>query len=78
MKRYYSVARPISAGTFPRIKDNPVEGIHNFDRREYVETIGREAWGYVEYDHAISKQDAKDYELIAEEENKNKKARGGI
>ena len=38
--------------------------IVNFDGRQYVEEIGREAWGYVEYDREISDQLADDYELV--------------
>ena len=49
MYRYYSTLRPITPGAYPKPADNPAMLIHNFDNREYVGKIGREAWGYVEY-----------------------------
>ena len=44
--RYFSTMRPVSIGTYPN-NGNVVE-IHNFDSREMVKSIGREAWGYLE------------------------------
>lgn len=38
--------------------------IHNFSRREYVPEIGRQAWGYVEYDRPLENEDIDGYELI--------------
>lgn len=62
--RYYSIYRPISPGTFPRYKENAVIDIHNFDRRQRVKRINREAWGWVEYESPIPAKDAESYELI--------------
>ena len=47
--RYYSTQRPVSAGTYPKPKDNPAMLIHNYNERQYVTEIGRLAWGYIEY-----------------------------
>lgn len=63
--RYYSISRPIGPGTFPRPAGNRVENIHNYDRRMHVEEIGREAWGYIEYESPINPEDARGYELVA-------------
>ena len=43
--KYYSVLRPVGIGTCP---DNFIE-FYNFQHRTYVDEIGREAWGWVEY-----------------------------
>lgn len=61
MLRYYSIMRPIFPGSFPR-KDL-VEKIENFDTKTFCEEIGREAWGYIEYREAITKEEAAAYEL---------------
>lgn len=39
--RYYSTQRPVSAGTYPKPKDNPAMLIHNFNEQKYVAEIGR-------------------------------------
>ena len=61
MAKYYSTQRPVSIGTYPR---GGVEEIRNFDRREYVEEIGREAWGFILYDRELSEKECNDYELV--------------
>lgn len=48
--KYYSTQRPVMPGTYPKPEDNQAMLIHNFEKREYVQEIGRLAWGYVEYD----------------------------
>lgn len=60
-KRYYSIMRPVSIGTYPR---NGVEEIVNFDYRQFCPEINREAWGYIEYSRELSEKEAADYELI--------------
>lgn len=65
MTRYYSILRPVGIGTFP--KTQRVERIRNFVRRTYVPEIGREAWGYIEYENPITDEDARNYDLIREE-----------
>lgn len=61
MKKYYSIMRPVSIGTYPR---NGAENIVNFDRRQFCPEIQREAWGYIEYSRELSQKEAADYELI--------------
>ena len=61
MKRYYSTLRPFGPGTFPQ-KDGR-ETITNFDGPAYCEEIGREAWGYIEYPEALTKEEAESYDL---------------
>ena len=51
--RYYSTQRPISPGSFPQRTWNKVLEIHNFDQKTYCEEIGREAWGYIDYEKPI-------------------------
>lgn len=60
--RYYSIHRPVAPGTFPR-KSGKIN-IHNYDRREYVAEIGREAWGYIEYDTPLTEREQNSYELM--------------
>lgn len=60
--KYYSIHRPIAPGTFPRSK--PVKNIVNFDRRQFVPEINREAWGYIEYADPITEKQAANYELV--------------
>lgn len=59
--RYYSILRPVAPGTYPK---RGAVAIVNFDGRRYVDEIGREAWGYVEYDNELDGQLADDYELV--------------
>ena len=60
--RYYLTQRPPAPGTFPG-KPSVIVG---YDAREYVEDIERNAWGYVEYDEELTRKQASDYELVAE------------
>ncbi len=63
MFKYYSTQRPVSIGTFP--KEGAVE-IVNFDRRTFVEDIGREAWGLILYNRELDKNECDDWELVPE------------
>ncbi len=65
MYRYYSTMRPVMPGGFP--KSQEVVEIKNFDSRMYVEEIGREAWGYIEYAETLTEQEIAAYELISAE-----------
>lgn len=47
--RYYLTLRPPSPGAQPKGFINAV----SFDEKKYIDDIGREAWGYVEYDRPI-------------------------
>lgn len=60
--RYYSIMRPIGVGTFP--PGAHVTNIVNFHQRMYVPEIGREAWGYIEFSHTLSKENQINYELL--------------
>lgn len=64
--RYYSTQRPVMPGSFPKPEGNRVTGVVGFDRREQVESIGRPAWGYIEYEKPLSDRDAEAYELVPE------------
>lgn len=64
--RYYSTHRPITPGSFPRPKGNPVLEITNFDNKLYCKELGQEAWGCIEYEHPLTVDEAKNYELIPE------------
>lgn len=61
--RYYSTQRPLGPGTFPKPDGNKVLEVHNFDSRIYCGEVGREAWGYVEYEQPLSPEDVYRYEL---------------
>lgn len=59
--RYYSTMRPVTPGSYP--KSGTVEAIHNFDKKTFCKEIGREAWGYIDYEEALTKEQAEAYEL---------------
>ena len=60
--RYYSIMRPVGIGTYPA--GAHVTNIVNFHQRMYVPEIGREAWGYIEFSHTLSKKYQMEYELL--------------
>ena len=64
--KYYSKKRPIQPGGYPKPKDNKVLEIVNFDAPEYCEKIKSNAWGYIEYDKRLERDDVINYELTAE------------
>lgn len=61
--RYYSILRPVSIGTYPK---PGMVGFENYDRRQYVPSIGREAWGWLEYDRELTEREQASYDLIPE------------
>lgn len=61
MVRYYSTQRPFGPGTFPQ-RDG-TETITNFDGKIYCEEIGREAWGFIDYQEPLTKEEVDAYEL---------------
>lgn len=63
MVRYYSTQRPVLPGSFP--KKEETEKIENFDTKTFCKEIGREAYGYIEYRSALSKEEADAYELAS-------------
>lgn len=70
--RYYSTLRPIAPGTFPKPNGNGVLVVHNFDNRQFVESIGRQACGYVEYEKPLEQNVATQFELVEEHSKPNK------
>lgn len=62
MRKYYSLMRPVSIGTYP--KEGAVN-IVNFDTRMYIPALAKMAWGYIEYNRDLSDKEAADYELEA-------------
>lgn len=64
--RYYSTQRPVMPGSYPKNKDNQITEIYNYDDKTYIEEIGREAWGYIDYLYPLAEKDISDYELVPE------------
>lgn len=62
--KYYSTQRPLMPGSFPNKAD--VKDIQNFDMKIFCKEIGRDAWGYVEYEQELTKEEVEEYELIPE------------
>ena len=63
--RYYSTKRPVMPGSYPKSKYANALEIVNFDQKEYVKEIGKDAWGYIEYDKPLGHFDIINYELVA-------------
>lgn len=63
--RYYSTQRPIMPGGYPKPKNNEVLEIENFDNKKFVEEVGCQAWGYIEYKKPLGHFDVINYELAA-------------
>ena len=64
--KYYSTQRPVMPGSFPKPEGNKILEIVNFDGKQYVPKIGRDAWGYIEYREPLTEKEAADYELVYE------------
>lgn len=58
---YYSTQRPVGPGTFPKPQGNAVKEVFNFDSKTYCEEVGREAWGYIEYEKPLDPETAAGY-----------------
>lgn len=58
--RYYVTQRPIDIGTIPNAQNAHTT---NFADRTMVDEIGRQAYGYVEYDTPLTEQEIRNYEL---------------
>ena len=65
---YFSTERPVSIGTYPKPQGNRIAAIVNFDEPIFVAEIGRTAWGYIEYTHPLTAEQAEAYELIKDKE----------
>ena len=70
MYRYYSIHRPIGPGTFPKPSGNKIVSYKNFDRLKFCEQIGRDAWGYLEYENPVSPDLLRNYELVEADERR--------
>ena len=77
--KYYSTQRPVDIGTYPR--DGMVDFL-NYDSRQWVNDIGREAWGEIYYSRKLTDKELSDFEFkmpleVAHEiEQRNNKERG--
>lgn len=61
MIRYYCLYRPPMPFAVPKGFKNSMA----FDEKIFVQEIGREAWGWVEYEKPLTPQQVDDYELAA-------------
>lgn len=61
---YFSAHRPVGPGSYPKPKGNFPAEIKNYDDKTFVESIGREAWGEIDYLSPLSPEDLEAYELI--------------
>lgn len=66
--RYYLTLRPPAPGAIPSapVGGNIIEVV-SFDEKTFVESIGREAWGYVEYDKPIDAKVLDQYDMIPDQ-----------
>ena len=61
--RYYCLERPPMPGGIPR----GVVHIETFDDKTLVDSINREAWGWVEYECELTEYEIDEFELAKEE-----------
>ena len=61
--RYYSTQRPVMPGGYPKPQNNEVLEIKNFDNKKFVEEVGCQAWGYIEYEKPLGHFDVVGCEL---------------
>lgn len=59
--RYYTLYRPPMPGGIPK---GAVE-VRTMGSRPYISEIGHTAWGYVDYDRPLTRQEIRDYELAS-------------
>lgn len=62
--RYYLTQRGPGPGALPRDGVNLITKVEDFGARIHVEEINRRAWGYVEYEKALTIKQITDYELV--------------
>lgn len=62
---YYGLSRPLTIGCFPIKENNRIIRVYNFGTKKYIEELGRDVWGYIEYEMPLSYFDVLDYELEA-------------
>lgn len=63
--KYYSVTRPIMPGSYPQTAQ--VVEVKNFDEPTMCPELGQKVWGVIEFEKALSTEEASAYELIADE-----------
>lgn len=61
MYKYYSILRPIAPLTYP--KENLIS-FKNYDKKTFIESINRAAWGELIYSEKLSEKALKEYELL--------------
>lgn len=62
--RAYAIYRPLGPFTWPSEYRDVITDLHNYDHRQFVEEIGREAFGYIEFEEGSVPKDALErYEL---------------
>lgn len=64
MFRYWSTHRPVSIGTYPR--EYGVIEIVNFHGRKHVDEINALAFGYIDYERELPKEEQDHYDLRPE------------
>ena len=69
MYRYFTTQRPPMIGCVP----NGMKAVVDFAEKVFVNSIGREAWGYVLYDKKLTEQQIADYELTEDPNNSSEK-----
>ena len=57
--RYYMLMRPLGPGTAPR----GIVDWGKLDPNVLIESIGHHAWAWIEYDHPLTIEEVRDYEL---------------
>lgn len=62
--RYYCRYRPPMPGAIPR---KGLTNMADFNWPQSVDGVG--AWGWVEYDHPLTDEEVRDYELAASKNN---------
>lgn len=67
MFRYYCIMRPPAPGAIPK----GALRAKSYSDRNYIPEIDRMAWGYVEYDEALTCDDIRNFELIAAPRDSN-------
>lgn len=60
--RYYSTQRPLGPGTYPA-RTYHFDNVVNFPEKTFVEEIGREAWGYLDFHCCLPDEEIKAWEL---------------
>lgn len=67
--KYYSTQRPIDIGTFPKDHFKAPACLLNYDERTWVENDTILAWGELIYDHPLTEEEMKKYELRPSRKN---------